>query len=158
MEYAVSDGSEFRLFQMLHGGGTLDRLVVGRIPTTVSRKLGWSARTVYLTRRDAQKIRFHPMHGMNATKGLHLPLVIANGDYYQTHNRGSELQIEAVLHEPDQPRRAYFLVLARDRGDTGLFLRTFYFTAKLSRNKMRHATTLLDASGTEFFKRGPRKM
>ena len=113
--------------------------------------LGWNIRQVYLTISDAKKIRHHPMHGMDAAQGLALPLVIEKGDYYQLSTRGSKSQIEVILHE-ENPKRAYYLVLAKDRSDLGLFLRTFYRTSELSRSKMSKATVLLRQSEVEYFK------
>ncbi|MFN0115444.1 MAG: hypothetical protein ACKVPY_12280 [Paracoccaceae bacterium] len=146
------DDRDYLLFQLLHGVGRPSPLQVGKIPAEVSRALRWRGRAVFLTQGDAKKIRFHPMHGMNAARGIYLPLVIEHGDYYQTQHRGTKLQIEVVMHEPDDPKRAYFLVLARDQEDTGIFLRTFYFSAELSRSKMRRATVLRDASKIGYFK------
>ena len=107
---------------------------------------------MFVTTRDAQKIRYHPMHGMNAERGLQLPMVIRHGDYYRSARRGTELQIEVVLHEPDDPKRAYFLVLARNKEDTGLFIRIFYYSSGISRSKMKGAETLLKQSTMNFFK------
>ncbi len=92
------------------------------------------------------------MHGMDGMKGLALPMVIRRGDYYQSNKRGTHLQIEIVLHQPDNPKRAYFLVLARDKIDQGIFIRTFYFTAELSRNKMKDATEVLVQGTSNFFR------
>lgn len=147
------DDPEFELFQILSGGriGAEPR-AIAEIPQPICRALQWNTSTVFLTSRDAQKIRHHPMHGMDAHIGMQLPMVIRNGDYYQTADRGSPLQIEVVLHEPERPKRAYFLVLARDKEDRGIFLRTFYFTSELSRSKMKHARVLRDASTIGYFK------
>ena len=49
------------------------------------------------------------------------------------------------------PRRAYFLVLARNIEDTGIFIRTFYFNGEMSRNRMRDASSLLKQSSTDYF-------
>ena len=92
------------------------------------------------------------MHGMDATKGLQLPMVIRKGDYYQSNRRGTVLQIEVVLHEMDNPKRAYFLVLSRNKEDTGIFIRTFYFSSELPRNKMKGASKILIQSTTNYFK------
>lgn len=148
----VSQDQEFRLFCLLHGESQHSPLLLSQIPEQVSHNLGWRARNVFITTRDAQKIRHHPMHGMDAVKGLQLPLVIRQGDYYQSRLRGSEFQIEVVLHELDNPKRAYFLVLSRDRQDRGVFIRTFYFTSALSRNKMKDATRLFVQSTISYFK------
>ena len=143
---------EFRLFSLLSGDTTHSPLLMSRIPLKVSRSLGWAARDVYVTTRDAQKIAHHPMHGMDAARGLALPMVIRRGDYYQSARRGTELQLEVVLHEVGNPRRAYFLVLARNREDTGIFIRTFFFNAELSRNKMKDAKRILIQGTTNYFK------
>lgn len=148
----VPNDQEFRLFSLLHGDTQHSPLLLSQLPFRVTSALGWKARDVYVTTRDAQKIRHHPMHGMDAAKGLALPLVIRRGDYYQSNRRGTELQIEVVLHETDRPKRAYFLVLARNSEDTGIFIRTFYFTAELSRNKMKGASRLLIQSAITYFK------
>lgn len=148
----VSEDQEFRLFSLLHGEQSHSPLLLGQIPQSVANLLGWSARNVYLTLKDAQKIRHHQMHGMDAVKGLALPMVIRQGDYYSSQQRGTDLQIEVVLHEFDNPKRAYFLVLARDRPDTGIFIRTFYFNAALSRSKMKNAVPLRISSTIKFFK------
>ncbi|WP_141194761.1 hypothetical protein [Maliponia aquimaris] len=143
---------EFQLFKLLNGGSLRSKhLHVANIPLSVADFLGWTARKVFISSADAQKIRHHPMHGMNAEKGLALPLVIKFGDYYQSRKRGSDLQIEIVLHEPE-PKRAYFLVLARNIEDTGLFIRTFYYNSKLSRSKMKGARSLLAQSPHRYFK------
>jgi len=92
------------------------------------------------------------MHGMDASKSLQLPLVIRHGDYHRSSRRGTELQIELVLHELDNPKRAYFLVLSRNKEDTGIFIRTFYFSSELSRNKVNGATKLLVQSASDYFK------
>ncbi|PZQ97671.1 MAG: hypothetical protein DI533_10880 [Cereibacter sphaeroides] len=127
-------------------------MFLAKIPFSVSRTLGWVAQNVFITVRDAQKIRHHPMHGMDATKGLQLPMVIRKGDYYQSNRRGTVLQIEVVLHEMDNPKRAYFLVLSRNKEDTGIFIRTFYFSSELPRNKMKGASKILIQSTTNYFK------
>ena len=147
----VPSDPSFRLYSLLNGEASFSPLRVGDIPLPASRKLKWTARSVYITVRDAQKIAHHPMHGMDATKGLYLPTVIQDGDYFQSTKRGSDLQIEVVLHDAANPKRAYFLVLSRNREDTGIFIRTFYFTSELSRNKMRGATRLHIQSQHKFF-------
>lgn len=147
-----SEAQQFRLFCLLHGSAIQEPLCVAEIPISVSRKLGWIARKVFVTIRDAQKIRYHPMHGMDAVKGLQLPMVIRQGDYYQTQKRGTELQVEVVFHEPDNPKRAYFLVLSRNKEDTGIFIRTFYFSSELSRRKMKSAKRLHIQSTLNYFK------
>lgn len=142
---------QFVLFKFLNGGSVGENPIsVGRIPDLAGTNLKWEAKEVYLSARDAQKIRHHPMHGMNAERGLALPLVIAKGDYYQIQKRGTQLQIEVVLHEPN-PRRAYYLVLARNREDTAIFLRTFYFTAELSRSRMKTAKPIYIQSNLNYF-------
>lgn len=148
----IPNDQEFRLFSLLHGEVAHSPLLLAQIPRSVAHKLGWSARNVFLTVKDAQKIRHHPMHGMDAQKGLALPLVIRQGDYYSSHTRGTELQIEVVLHEASNPKRAYFLVLARDKEDTGIFIRTFFFNSALSRNKMKLARPLRINSTLNYFK------
>lgn len=147
----VPSDPSFRLFSLLNGDESFSPLIVGRIPYPAARRLGWSARNVFLSYKDAQKIAHHPMHGMDAMKGLFLPRVILDGDYYRSTKRGTDLQIEVVLHEPGNPKRAFFLVLSRNREDTGIFIRTFYFTSELSRNKMKSATRLFLQSGLDFF-------
>lgn len=92
------------------------------------------------------------MHGMDAIKGMQLPMVVSHGDYYQSQKRGTELQIEVVLHELDAPKRAYFLVLSRNKEDTGIFIRTFYYNAEIPRSKMRGANRLVVQSGLNYFK------
>ena len=139
----VPDDTNFRLFCLLHGEAKHSPLYLGSIPNVVAVSLGWKARKVYITPPDAQKIRYHPMHGMDATKGLQLPLVISHGDYYKSNRRGSQLQIEVALREIDNLKRAYFLVLSRNKEDTGIFIRTFYFASELSRNKLTKSTVLL---------------
>ncbi len=105
------DDFAFALFQALNGGNfTGTPLRIGRIPDTLSKELGWATRDVYLSVKDAQKIRHHPMHGMDSKLAMHLPVTITNGDYYQLTNRATDLQLEIVLHEPESPRRAYYLV------------------------------------------------
>jgi len=152
-EKAVTpDTREYRLYHLLHGDRTHDPLLVGEIPYAVARKLNWSARKVFVTVKDAQKIVHHPMHGMNAVMGLQLPMVIARGDYYRSSRRGSEYQIEVVLHEPNNPKRAYFLVLSRNKEDTGIFLRTFYFNTELPRKKLSSAQRLMLQSTVNYFK------
>ena len=142
----------FRLFNLMHGGAIgSDPMQIATIPNRVMWLLRWRTDRVFITNRDAQKMRHHPKHGMDATRAMLLPTVISSGDYYQTNHRGSALQIEVVLHEPDAPKRAYFLVLSRNREDTGIFLRTFYFTGQLSRRKMRKARCLLDQNSIKFF-------
>lgn len=147
-----SEAQQFRLFCLLHGQTGIASLCLAKLPLAVANKLGWAARNVYVTLRDAQKIRHHPMHGMDAVRGLQLPMVIRQGDYYQSQKRGTELQIEVVLHEFDNPKRAYFLVLSRNKEDTGIFIRTFYFSSELSRNKMKNATRVLIRSTSNYFK------
>ena len=147
-----SEDQRFKLFCLLHGEDRHSPLAVAQIPKAVSGALRWNARNVFVTVRDVQKIRHHPMHGMDAVRGLFLPLVIQNGDYYKSDKRGHELQIEAVLHELDRPQRVYFLVLSRNREDTGIFIRTFYFNSAMSRNKMKGARVLLRQSTTTYFK------
>ena len=141
----------FPLFCLLHGDIPISPLLIGQIPKAVAEILGWKCRKVFVTNRDAQKIRFHPMHGMDASRGIHLPIVIRHGDYFQSRRRGSNLQIEVVLHELQVPKRAYFLVLARNIEDTGIFIRTFYFNGEMSRNRMRDASSLLKQSSTDYF-------
>lgn len=148
----IPNDQEFRLFSLLHGEQIHSPLLLGQIPQSVANKLGWSARNVFLTLKDAQKIRHHPMHGMDAIKGLALPMVIRQGDYYSSQHRGTEFQIEVILHEFNNPKRAYFLVLARDKPDTGIFIRTFYFNAALSRSKMKNAMPLRINSTISYFK------
>lgn len=143
---------EFRLFSLLSGDMTHCPLMLTQIPLKAARKLGWAARNVFVTTKDAQKIAHHPMHGMDAVRGLALPMVIRRGDYYQSGKRGTDLQVEVILHEAGNPRRAYFLVLARNREDTGIFIRTFFFNAELSRSKMKGATRILIQSTTNYFK------
>jgi hypothetical protein len=148
-----SSDPNYELFLLLHGGQLSSApLKVGMIPEIVSKELNWRARYVYVTKGDAQKMRFNPHHAMDGQKALTLPMVVAHGDYYQTKTRGTALQIEAVLHEPDNPKRSFFLALARDRTDTGMFLRTFYFSGELPRSKMRSAARLLKQSGIQYFK------
>lgn len=150
----MSKDPEFHLFSLLHGASFgADPHPIAEIPSPVASTLGWKTRTVFLTRSAAQKIRHHPMHGMDAKTGLQLPMVIRNGDYYQTRNRGTPLQVEVVLHEPDNPKKAYFLVLARDMEDRGIFLRTFYFSGQMSRGKMKKARVLFKQSTINYFKR-----
>jgi len=152
-DFLRPDDPEFQLFQFLNGGGLgTNPLPIAEIPREVAAALGWQSTTVYLSNRDAQKIRHHPMHGMDSQIGMQLPLVVRQGDYYQTSHRGSPLQIEVVLHRPDDPKRAYFLVLARDEHDKGIFMRTFYFTASLSRNKMKGAKKLRVLNNLSYFK------
>jgi len=148
----AQEDPHFLLFCLLHGEAKNSPLLVASIPPIVSKKLGWKARNVFLTVRDAQKIRHYPMHGMDASKSLQLPLIIRHGDYYRSSRRGTELQIELVLHELDNPKRAYFLVLSRNKEDTGIFIRTFYFSSELSRNKVNGATKLLVQSASDYFK------
>jgi hypothetical protein len=148
----VQDTQDFRLFRLLHGDSHLSPLFLTRIPRAVSLRLGWNAVNVFVTLRDAKKIRHHPMHGMNSEKGLHLPMVIRHGDYYQSTDRGSDLQVEVVLHEMDQPKRAYFLVLSRNKEDTEIFMRNFYFSSRLSRNKMKLARKVFIQSTVNYFK------
>ncbi|WP_375259080.1 hypothetical protein [Citreimonas sp.] len=144
---------DFSLFKLLNGGKRGGPpLCVGQIPARVTDALKWNARKVFLTYRDSQKIRHHQMHGMDASKGLALPMVVRNGDYYQSMKRGSEFQIEVILHEPD-PKRAYFLVLARDAQDKGIFVRTFYFNKSITRSKMKLAQRLFIQSDHEYFKK-----
>ncbi|MES2433105.1 MAG: hypothetical protein V4586_04695 [Pseudomonadota bacterium] len=147
-----SEAQQFRLFCLLHGQTGIAPLCLAQLPLAVTNKLGWAARNVFVSLQDAQKIRHHPMHGMDAVRGLQLPMVIRQGDYYQSQKRGTELQIEVVLHEFDNPKRAYFLVLSRNKEDTGVFIRTFYFSSELSRNKMKNATRLLIKSTSSYFK------
>lgn len=143
----------YQLFLFLHGNsGDGSPLRVGEIPQSVAQALGWRTRTVFLSLRDAQKIRHHKHHAMNAEKGLLLPQVVKHGDYYQSNRRGHEQQIEVVLHEPDNNKRAYFLVLSRNAYDTGIFLRTFYFSGEITRSKMNGAKVLRHASGINYFK------
>lgn len=152
----IPEDPEFHLFRLLNGGGIGQEPVpIAEIPEIVAERMGWTAKTVFLSSRDAQKIRHQPMHGMSSHLGLQLPLVIRQGDYYQTSNRGSPLQIEVVLHEIERPKRAYFLVLSRDKEDTGIFLRTFFFNSELTRNKMRDARVLRKLSSVDFFKSKP---
>lgn len=92
------------------------------------------------------------MHHMDANTAILLPTVIERGDYYQSPNRGTDLQIEVVLHQPDALKRAYFLVLSRNRLDSAVYIRTFFFNAKLSRRKMEGATKLLIQSTHNYFK------
>lgn len=80
-------------------------------------------------------------------------MVISSGDYYQTNDRGSPLQIEVVMHEPDNLKRCYFLVLARNIEDSAIFIRTFYYTKKMTRSKFKRATMLYNQSGFQFFKK-----
>ena len=49
--------------------------------------------------------------------------------------------------------KAYFLVLARDKEDRGIFLRTFYFSGQMSRGKMKKARVILKQSTINYFKR-----
>lgn len=146
------ENQQYKLFQLLHGDRDQSPLFVSSIPKVVASRLDWRSTKVFVTLRDAQKIRHHPQHGMDAMKGLQLPMVIRHGDYYQSQYRGSSLQLEVVLHELDKPKRAYFLVLCRNKEDTGIFLRTFYFSAELSRNKMANARKLMIQSTVNFFK------
>lgn len=148
----VPSDASFRLYSLLKGDESFSPLLVGRIPHAAANRLGWTARSVFLSYKDAQKIAHHPMHGMDATKGLRLPNVIHDGDYYRSTRRGTDLQIEVILHEEDNPKRAFFLVLSRNREDTGIFIRTFYFTSELSRNKMKTAQRLLMQSRMDFLR------
>lgn len=143
---------EYRLFRLLHGDMSVPSLTAGEIPFSVARKLGWATRKVTVTIKDAQKIVHHPMHAMDAIKGLQLPMVITHGDYYRNPQRGTPLQIEVVLHEPSNPKRAYFLALSRNQEDTGIFIRTFYYNAKLSRRRLAGAEKLLIQSVHNYFK------
>lgn len=88
---------------------------------------------------------------MDQQKYMKLPTVIRHGDFYQSGKRGTIFQIEVVLHE-DDPRRAFFLVLARDKIDKGLFIRTFYYTSALSRSKMKSAQIIYKQSTIKYFK------
>lgn len=117
------DDFSFRLFQMLHGGLMhVGPMKVGDIPPQASAKLGWKATAVHVSYKDAQKLRFHKHHAMDQFRALQLPLVIGSGDYYRHVKRGTDRQIEVVLHEPDNPKRAYFLVLSRNEEDTAILI------------------------------------
>jgi hypothetical protein len=105
---------EFRLFSLLSGDMTHSPLMLTQIPLKAARKLGWAARNVFVTTKDAQKIAHHPTHGMDAVRGLALPMVIRRGDYYQSGKRGTDLQVEVILHEAGNPRRAYFFGLGAE--------------------------------------------
>ena len=148
----IPQNQDFRLYSLLHGDYDYSPLIVGKIPISVSKRLGRSARNVIVTIKDAQKIRHHPQHGMDATRGLALPIVIRNGNYYQSRSRGTVLQIEVILHQPDNPRRAYFLVLARDRADQNIYIRTFFFNAEMPRNKMKDAEKIHIQNTINYFK------
>jgi hypothetical protein len=148
------DDPQYQLFLLLHGGlpETVDFIRVGRLPQEVQKALGWDACDVLVGRRDAQKIRHHRQHGMDGDRALFLPTVIAHGDYYQTRDRGTALQIEVVLHEQNRPKRTYFAVLSRTFDDTAIHLRTFYFTGEISRSKMKGSRRLRNTSKLKYFK------
>ncbi|MCA3436016.1 MAG: hypothetical protein INF48_01700 [Rhodobacter sp.] len=143
---------DFVLYQLLNGGLPQDRLRIGTIPLTVSRSLGWTANVVMLTKYDAMKIRFHGSHGMGAVAARAILRTLEVGDYYSHANRGTDSQIEVVLHDPLDPKRCHFLVLARDSEDRTIFVRTFYRTNKMSRRKFVGGAVLLNQSGINFFK------
>jgi hypothetical protein len=145
---------DFALYKLLNGGLPQDRLQIGMVPDTVSRSLGWTARVVMLTRYDAMKIRFHGSHGMGAVAARAILRTLEDGDFYSHVNRGTDAQIEVVLHDPLDPKRCHFLVLARDTDDRAIFVRTFYRTNKMSRRKFVGGTVLLHQSGINFFKQG----
>jgi hypothetical protein len=144
---------DFEFHRLMYGGLPPDHVMrIGRIPYGVLLPLNWHTREVYLTSKDAQKIRFHQSHGMTGLSARSLLKTVDVGDYFRNPNRGTQLQLEVVLHEPADPKRCCFLVLARDREDRGLFVRTFYRANNMTRSKLKGAERLLWQSQINYFK------
>jgi hypothetical protein len=127
-------------------------LLAAEIPFPVTSRLRWQARGVNISTQDAEKIRFHKSHGMSSAKAMKIIHVIAGGDYYLQSGRGSDLHIYSILHDIHHPQKAYFLALKRDEGDCGIYLRTFYYSRRISRNVLKGGQRLLNLSGNDYFK------
>jgi hypothetical protein len=149
----MMDDFDFEFHRLLNGGLLPDHAMrIGRIPFGVFLPIRWRAQEIYLTSRDAQKIRFHQSHGMTGLSARSILKTIEDGDYYRNPNRGTDLQIEVVLHDPLEPKRCHFLVLARDKEDRGFFVRTFYRMNNMTRSKLKGAERLLWQSKVDYFK------
>ena len=149
----MDDRFDFEFHRMLNGGSPPDHVMrIGQLPYGLVLLLDWKAREVYLTSRDAQKIRFHQSHGMTGLSARSILNTVEYGDYYRNPSRGTNLQLEVVLHHPDNPKCCHFLVLARDKDDKGFFVRTFYRANNMTRSKLKQAKRLLWQSKIDYFK------
>lgn len=146
-----ADNFDMKFEALICGDQRATTMQIGSLPSEVSRKLGWRARGVFLSPADVQKIRFHSDHGMSKNQIRRILQTIEQGDYYK-RDRGGPLQFEVVLHSSAALGAGYYLALARDQNDEGIFLRTFYFSGHLGRRKMRHAQLLLKQSKSAYFR------
>ncbi|MCU0801899.1 MAG: hypothetical protein MUD11_08990 [Rhodobacteraceae bacterium] len=147
------DEFDFNFHQLLYGGFPADHIMrIGHIPYSARLPRGWQSRNVFLTAKDAQKIRFHKEHGMDGLEARAILTTVEKGDYYRNPLRGTDLQIEVILHDPEIEKRCHFLVLARDKDDNGFFIRTFYRSNNISRSKLKGATRILRQSQNNYFK------
>jgi hypothetical protein len=144
---------DFRLFRLFHGDfPARQSLVIARIPALVQRRLGWISSNVHFSLKDAQKVRFHHEHGMSYLHAYNIIPTIIEGDYYQNPRRGNDRTLEVVWHNPAIEKDCHFLVLQRNREDTGIFIRTFYRNKAITRSKLSGSTRLLNQSGLNYFK------
>jgi hypothetical protein len=149
----MADDFDFEFYQLLNGGLAVDHVMkIGSVPYGTRLPLRWHARDVYLTAKDAQKIRFHQGHGMSGLSARAILKTIEDGDYYRNPLRGTDLQLEVILHDPEIEKRCFFLVLARDKADKGYFIRTFYRSNNMTRSKLKGAHRILWQSGKDYFK------
>lgn len=147
------DDPNFELYRFLNGDyPSSDQIRIGRLPDQVKSSMRWIASSIFLTRGDAQKLRFHGSHGMQANDALEMRQTIEKGDYYFHPGRGTKLQVEVILHDPKMHKRCYFLVLARNTEDTAVHFRTFFKTNNMTRSKLRLSHTILNQSGISYFK------
>jgi hypothetical protein len=142
---------DMRFEALICGDPRATTMQIGSLPWTVASKLGWRARGIFLSPSDVRKLRFHEHHGMSKSELRSILRTIEYGDYYK-RPRGGDLQIEVVLHSPEGQRGIYYLALARDREDEGIFLRTYFLSTDLGRNKMKAAETLFKQSNCNYFR------
>jgi hypothetical protein len=144
---------DFEFHQLLNGGLPADYVMrIGTIPHGARLPFHWTAKDIYLTAKDAQKIRFHQTHGMSGLSARAILKTVVDGDYYRNPTRGTDLQLEVILHDPEIEKRCHFLVLARDKADKGFFIRTFYRSNSMTRSKLKGAHRILWQSGKDYFK------
>jgi hypothetical protein len=144
---------DFDFHRLLHGVLPPEQVMrIGKIPYGVALPVNWRSREVYLTSKDAQKIRFHQSHGMTGLSARSILKTVEDGDYYKNSHRGTDLQLEVVFHDPLDPKCCHFLVLARDKEDRGFFVRTFYRANNMTRSKLKQAERLLWQSKIDYFK------
>jgi hypothetical protein len=125
--------SEFDLFRMFNGG--FDHpILVGRLPVSIQRKLGWNCREVYLHPDTAKKIKWHDGKLIKYDPGLALLNTIAHGDIAQEIDRDRERDIIFMFQMVGFVKHLY-VPCRLDYAHRGIFVRSM-LTRKVTNGKL----------------------